>query len=310
MHIIIWVWQELQIVVLLGRGHRDSFALQSASLALSPSTLHFTSDAGIDPTVWYGEVSYRRSTNLGATWFSTNILSDDDIYSSDYSALGSYTDNTGNTTLALAWRDGKYGGCGFGAGVPFRLSTNNGEEWREEIPLHIDNARGLLSKVAIYKNIIAVVWIDDCNHHTKVRISMNSGESWSNLYDLTSGGSLAGSPAIALSPTAVHVVWEEAKNGWHIFYRRAQLPVTSVQDDEIEKPKDIVLQQNYPNPFNSSTAIGFSMLAVGNVTLKVFDIYGKEVATILNNKQYVAGKYNAQWNAEGYAKGCIFTGFR
>ena len=208
---------------------RDSIALLTASLTLSPGTLHFTSDAGINSNEFYGEVSYRRSTNLGTTWYSTMILSDDDIYSSDYSALGAYTDDSGHTTIGLAWRDAKYGMCGFaGAGIPFRLSTDYGESCSNEIPLHENEPCGLRAKVVVLKNVIVVAWASsDVGFHIKVRVSMNRGESWSNVYDLTAGGNYGQMPDVALSPTAVHVAWEEARNGgWHIFYCRGQLPIT------------------------------------------------------------------------------------
>ena len=72
-----------------------------------------------------------------------------------------------------------------------------------------------------------------------------------------------------------------------------------------ELPQTFLLEQNFPNPFNPQTAIGFSLLVVGNVTLKIFDIYGKEVATLLNQKME-AGKHRIAWNAEGETSGMYF----
>jgi hypothetical protein len=287
---------------------QDSFALQTASVAMSPGTLHFTSDAGINPNEFYGEVSYRRSTNLGTTWFSTDILSTDDIYGSDYSALGAYTDDFGRSTIALAWRDPKYGFCGLlGGGIPFRLSTDNGESWSDEIPLHENDPCGYKAKVAVRENVIAVVWTRNGGSHIKIKISLNHGAAWSELFDLSAGGVSAGEPSIALSSSAVHIVWEEAVNGhFNIFYCRGQLPITSVKDEEQVEPITITLEQNFPNPFNPKTAISFQQSAVSDVTLKVYDIFGKEVATLIHSRKMDEGMHSVEWDAENFPSGMYF----
>jgi photosystem II stability/assembly factor-like uncharacterized protein len=59
-------------------------------------------------------------------------------------------------------------------------------------------------------------------------------------------------------------------------------------------PSEYMLFQNYPNPFNPRTVIGYSLLKNGEVTLKVYDILGKEVATLVNEKQS-AGVYEVQF---------------
>ncbi|HEX2868048.1 MAG TPA: T9SS type A sorting domain-containing protein [Ignavibacteriales bacterium] len=60
--------------------------------------------------------------------------------------------------------------------------------------------------------------------------------------------------------------------------------------------KDFALQQNYPNPFNPSTTISYSIPAASFVELKVFDMLGREVASLVNKEQ-TAGKYNVQFEA-------------
>ncbi|MEK7263835.1 MAG: T9SS type A sorting domain-containing protein [Bacteroidota bacterium] len=72
------------------------------------------------------------------------------------------------------------------------------------------------------------------------------------------------------------------------------------------EPNTILLSQNYPNPFNPTTAIGFSLLAVGNVSLKIYDVLGREVATLLNNEQIEAGEHEIQFDANGLPSGVYF----
>ena len=66
-----------------------------------------------------------------------------------------------------------------------------------------------------------------------------------------------------------------------------------------------VLAQNYPNPFNPSTTISYALPNVGNVTLKVYDVVGREVATILN-ESLKAGTYEAKFNASKLSSGIYF----
>lgn len=65
------------------------------------------------------------------------------------------------------------------------------------------------------------------------------------------------------------------------------------------------LDQNYPNPFNPATLIRYSIPEPGLVTLKVYDILGKEVATVVN-EQKVGGKYEVKFNAGSLATGVYF----
>ncbi len=77
--------------------------------------------------------------------------------------------------------------------------------------------------------------------------------------------------------------------------------VTSVAN-EIGSAKDYQLYQNYPNPFNPSTIIKYQIPKPGLVTLKIYDVLGKEVATLVNETQH-QGSYNAIFDASRLASG-------
>jgi len=74
-------------------------------------------------------------------------------------------------------------------------------------------------------------------------------------------------------------------------------------------PDKIRLHQNYPNPFNPSTTIEFSLPRSGHVRLKVFNILGQVVTTLVNEELNV-GTYTTQWNASGVASGVYFYRMR
>jgi subtilisin family serine protease len=65
------------------------------------------------------------------------------------------------------------------------------------------------------------------------------------------------------------------------------------------------LLQNYPNPFNPTTSIRFSIPERNRVSLKIYDLLGRQV-TELMNEEVVAGKYQVEWNAAGMATGTYF----
>jgi glycosidase len=82
-------------------------------------------------------------------------------------------------------------------------------------------------------------------------------------------------------------------------------PILDVKAVNTETPNEFSLAQNYPNPFNPSTRISFSLKENGFASLKVFDILGREAATLVN-EQLVAGKYVVAFDARGLSSGVYF----
>jgi hypothetical protein len=65
------------------------------------------------------------------------------------------------------------------------------------------------------------------------------------------------------------------------------------------------LSQNYPNPFNPTTKISFSIPVQSKVMLKIYDVLGKEVMTLVNDVKS-AGSYELEFNASNLASGAYF----
>ncbi|MFN3561697.1 MAG: NF038122 family metalloprotease [Chloroherpetonaceae bacterium] len=74
---------------------------------------------------------------------------------------------------------------------------------------------------------------------------------------------------------------------------------------EPNKPYQFALEQNYPNPFNPTTTIQYELATPSEVKLRVFDVLGREVATLVNARQN-AGRYRAEFNATALSSGVYF----
>jgi len=81
--------------------------------------------------------------------------------------------------------------------------------------------------------------------------------------------------------------------------------VTSAHEKSTSTPEQFILHQNYPNPFNPTTTIRFSLPQRQYVTLKVFDVLGREVATLVN-AQITAGVHSIVFDSNGLASAVYF----
>ncbi|MGH2575415.1 MAG: T9SS type A sorting domain-containing protein, partial [Ignavibacteria bacterium] len=76
-------------------------------------------------------------------------------------------------------------------------------------------------------------------------------------------------------------------------------PITKINPDKFE------LLQNYPNPFNPSTAIIFSAPKISNIKIKIFNVLGEEIKTLVDGS-FEKGVHTVQWNASGLNSGVYF----
>lgn len=94
---------------------------------------------------------------------------------------------------------------------------------------------------------------------------------------------------------------------FRILWIDARIPgnPTSVAEIANRFPADFVLAQNYPNPFNPTTTIPFYLPRSGQVALKIFDVSGSEVATLVE-RELPSGWHNIQFDAARFASGVYF----
>jgi hypothetical protein len=128
-----------------------------------------------------------------------------------------------------------------------------------------------------------------------VFLSTNNGKSWTSI----------GLTSIYINALAVNSTHLFAGTGDGVFRRTLSQIITGVEDQINEIPSQFILEQNYPNPFNPSTIISFSIPASEFVTLKVYDILGREIATLVNEEK-PAGSYEVNFDASALSSGIYF----
>jgi hypothetical protein len=102
----------------------------------------------------------------------------------------------------------------------------------------------------------------------------------------------------ALGPAEIAATWNHT------------LPYTSttgVEPPSQEIPVAYELAQNYPNPFNPTTTIQYGLPAAANVTLKIYNILGQEITTLVN-EQKNPGTYQTVWNSRNSAGAPVASG--
>jgi len=135
--------------------------------------------------------------------------------------------------------------------------------------------------------------------HLATRMRTPSTDSLTTIYLSKTEGLDESVCDDSMDETAPCVIWAASAT----FSIRPR--VTSVNERESKIPTSLVLEQNYPNPFNPLTSFGFQILTSSFVSLKIFNILGNEIATLVNEKKSV-GNYSVQWNAETFPSGMYF----
>ena len=209
-----------------------------------------------------------RSTNNGSSWIAINV---------------------GLTNILirpLIMNESNLFAGTFGGGI-FR-STNNGNNWTS---INTGSSRTRVFSFALHgKNLFAA--IDD-----SVFLSNDNGVSWREV----NKGSGWRNVVISLATNDSYLF---AGSLFGSLWRRPLLEmVTAVEENFNVAPVGFALEQNYPNPFNPSTQISFALPSAQKVTLKVFDLTGKEVATLLDNERKPAGVHEVIFEVGQLASG-------
>lgn len=109
----------------------------------------------------------------------------------------------------------------------------------------------------------------------------------------------------------ISIIWKHNDNGKTDIWMAKDIydPIINSVRSGYAINHSIDLMQNYPNPFNPSTTITFTLTSKSMATLKIFDILGREVSTLISGV-VEAGRHSIVWNATGIPSGAYFYRFR
>lgn len=147
-------------------------------------------------------------------------------------------------------------------------------------------------------NQIKLFWETAYGKEYKIQIS-NDASTWTDLIHQTN--SYGGIEKYDVQASARYLRIYGIKRGTVYGYSLYEVEVFNLSPVEIKEepqtnlPTEFRLGNNYPNPFNPGTTISYELAANSFVTLKVFDILGKEIATLVNEEKQ-AGKYSVRFN--------------
>ena len=206
-------------------------------------------------------------------------------------------------------------------------STNGGNNW--SAPVRANNDAIGNGKLQYWPWIgvndngnIAILWLDTRNtanntiFESYLARSSDGGLTFTNelLSSQPSPTSVPGSNVrfgdyicIDYWKNKIVPVWTDERAGGYDMeiYTAAINTIVGVEPIAKEVPAEYKLFQNYPNPFNPSTNIRYQVSNNGFVTLKIYDVLGKEISTLVNEK-HVAGTYEVAFNATQYPSGVYF----
>lgn len=212
----------------------------------------------------------------------------------------SYTyDSNGNilTELSESWKNGTWE-------ISYRLSYN------------YDSDGDILNK--LYEGLVGGVWVNSLRYTYTYDANKNLLkdllEYWHNgtwAYDWEfnytydeNNNTVTASLSGLNQPSTLTITYNNKKNklsvsGFNCNVQYAQ--ITGIKD-EINNGLVFTLDQNYPNPFNPSTIINYSIPEDNFVTIKVYDVLGKEVTTLVD-EEMPAGNYNINFDGSNLASG-------
>lgn len=263
-----------------------------ARFAFTKNAMHLIRSIGVNSN---REIYYNFSTDQGKTWTKEIIISSNDSIESQNPRIA-----TSDSTVFVTWNDGKYGGF-FSGTILLRISTDEGHTWKDE-EIISQKKTAIFSDISAMGSNCAVVWNSDENSYGSfnIRTSIDGGITFSQALNLANENQFPDDPSVFIDNKNIHVSWWNHFDS-EVYYRRTSINTLSLHSKPIIK-NDFFLRQNFPNPFNPNTNIEYFIPKSAHVTLKVYDILGKEIVTLVDAYQD-ANNYSILFEAINHSSG-------
>lgn len=247
------------------------------------------------------------STDNGATWTSADsglagatpiclCVTGRNLFLGTWSGLYRSTDNASSWSylgkipcqyLYCLASDGTDLFAGASDGV--FVSGDYGTTWSKTSPIQQDV--GAYSLATRGKNLLAGTW-------QGVYLSTDQGSNWTDVsYGLPPNSSVS---CLAINDSSIF-----AGTYGGLWARPLYQVPTGIEQNDMQLPSQFSLLQNYPNPFNPSTTIEYKLPRNAFVVLKIFDVLGREVETLVNGRQN-AGDHVAKFEGSDLPSGVYF----
>lgn len=162
--------------------------------------------------------------------------------------------------------------------------------------INISNNEGVSENpdIEVLQQNIYVVWYEYISDGFEIMYSKNFNNSWSEPVNISNTPDWSWFPQISANEDSVYIVWEEKTfTNSEIYFTGLSNPTTGVNENigYLHHPG----LNNYPNPFSESTVINYQVKFQGKVVLKIYDISGQEIRTLVNENQST-GKHTIVWD--------------
>jgi hypothetical protein len=192
----------------------------------------------------------------------------------------------------------------------YRLTTNNGAVWTSGYV-------SLATDTTVYTDVVSIPRVKNTFRFAYAVRNGSTGTLWTRSYNagtfipqfqLASGMSRDFTPVRAgyrkAATDSCFTLGQGFPSSIGLYaYMGCSGSLTGIENSEL--PVNFKLSQNYPNPFNPVTKIAYALPKSGLVTLRVYDILGKEVATLVNEVKN-AGNYSVDFSASNFTSGVYF----
>ncbi|MCC6865427.1 MAG: T9SS type A sorting domain-containing protein [Ignavibacteria bacterium] len=285
-------------------------------------------------------IGFAKSTNGGVSWqvqenafdcngIRTTQLNPWNIRANSFPVMD--VDKTGGSRsgwIYIATAEKNLAPAGTDPDIIFHKSTNNGSTWSQGVRVNQDplnNGRNQFFPAITVDadGGINIIYYDNrhVNDSADVYLSRSTdgGNTWSDhlvtsqrfkpraVAGAIGTGNMGDNLGITSGNGKLYPVWmsNQPDDIFHVWSAIIDYATIGIEQISSELPQEFLLEQNYPNPFNPETKINFSVAKAGNTSIKIYDITGRLVKTLVEQEMR-PGKYSVSWNAVNEPSGVYF----